>query len=248
MINKYSNVPLYLQLKNEILKKIDEGEYSENSKIPSEQELCGYYKISRPTVRQAISELTNSCVLYKLKGKGTFVSKSKLEINIRNYSGFTDSILDGMDLCERELVSVSVMDSLKIKALEVIFSMSSTYSQSLDFAEIKYISLKDGEALSFNTSYLSLTLFPDIIEDIKEGRPSHEILKGKYPLLPVNAKSSLEVEYTDQNNAQYLQLQPGQPLIKIESVLFSKNGNVVEYIISKYRGDKCKLVFENSKT
>ena len=36
-INKYSNVPLYYQLKNLILEKIEKGEFKENSKIPSEQ-------------------------------------------------------------------------------------------------------------------------------------------------------------------------------------------------------------------
>ena len=69
MINKYSNVPLYSQLKNLIIDKIENGEYLPDSKIPSEQDLCEMYDISRPTVRQAISELTNSGYLYK-KRKG----------------------------------------------------------------------------------------------------------------------------------------------------------------------------------
>jgi GntR family transcriptional regulator len=77
LINKFSNVPLYSQLKNLVIEKIQSGEYPEESQIPSEQELCEAYDISRPTVRQAISELTSSGYLYKEKGKGTFVSRSK---------------------------------------------------------------------------------------------------------------------------------------------------------------------------
>ena len=76
-INKYSNVPLYCQLKNLIVKKIENGEFEADKKIPSEQDFCEQYNISRPTVRQAINELTATGQLYKLKGKGTFVSAQK---------------------------------------------------------------------------------------------------------------------------------------------------------------------------
>ena len=66
-------------------------------------------------------------------------------------------------------------------------------------------------------------------------------------MIPAKTMSTLEVIYTDQNEAQYLKVQPGQPLIKISNIISSKSGQVVEYVVSKYRGDKCKLVFENSK-
>ena len=41
VINKYSNVPLYSQLKQLIIEKIESGDYPVESKIPSEQELRG---------------------------------------------------------------------------------------------------------------------------------------------------------------------------------------------------------------
>ncbi len=94
LINKYSNEPLYCQLRSIIIRKIESGEYREDEKISSELELCKEYNISRPTVRQAISELTNNGYLYKVRGKGTFVAKTKKRIDIKDYSGFTPSILD----------------------------------------------------------------------------------------------------------------------------------------------------------
>ena len=76
LINKFSNVPLYCQLKQIILRKIETGEYPENSKIPSELELCQeWYKPSYRTTGKA--ELTNNGYLYKVRGKGTFVSEMK---------------------------------------------------------------------------------------------------------------------------------------------------------------------------
>ena len=65
-----------------------------DTRIPSEQEFCEMYDISRPTVRQAVNELTNNGTLYRLKGKGTFVAKPKTQLDIIKFTGFTDSLLD----------------------------------------------------------------------------------------------------------------------------------------------------------
>jgi DNA-binding GntR family transcriptional regulator len=245
MINKYSNLPLYSQLKNLIIEKIENGEYPEDSKIPSEQEFCDVYNISRPTVRQAISELTNNGYLYKEKGKGTFVAKSKTGIDIKNYSGFTDSILDCQVPGQKNISSIRVIEDSDFMRLNEVFNLS--YNSKTEFVEVRYTSLQNKEVYSLNTSYLPFNLFPSIIEDIKEQKQSYDILRGKYPLLPVKSKSTMELIYTDHLDAQHLQVQQGQALIKVENVLYSKSGQVVEYIISKYRGDKCKLLFENSK-
>jgi len=91
-----------------------------------------------------------------------------------------------------------------------------------------------------------MNLFPDIIEDVKSKKPSYDMLRGKYPLLPAKTKSTLEIIYTEQYEAQYLMVQPGQALFMVSNIIFSKSGQVVEFVISKYRADKCKLLFENT--
>ncbi len=109
VINKYSDIPLYCQLKNIIIAKIEDGIYLPDSKIPSEQEFCELYNISRPTVRQAITELTNNGYLYKEKGKGTFVSRPKTSIDVKTYTGFTDSILDNELTDNREILCIETV-------------------------------------------------------------------------------------------------------------------------------------------
>jgi GntR family transcriptional regulator len=75
LINKYSSIPLYLQLKSLIIEKIDKGEYAADTKIPSEQELCERYDISRPTVRQAIAELQTTAIYIRKREKGLLLQK-----------------------------------------------------------------------------------------------------------------------------------------------------------------------------
>lgn len=247
MINKYSNIPLYSQLKDVIIQKIENGEYRQECKIPSEQELCETYDISRPTVRQAISELTSSGYLYKEKGKGTFVARTKTLIDIKCYSGFTDSILDSQNPGDRSFISISKVEGSVIPKMEEVFKLPYNPNQRNEFAEITYLIRQSQDIFSINTSYIPLVFFPSIMEELQQNKPSYEILRGKYPLIPVKSMSSLQMVYTEQEDAQQLQVAPGTVLIRIENILYSKSGQVVEYIISKYRADKCKLIFENVK-
>lgn len=246
MINKFSSIPLYLQLKDLIVKKIESNEYAPNTQIPSEQELCQMYDISRPTVRQAIAELTNSGFLYKEKGKGTFVYGRKNVIDVKNYTGFTDSILDCQAPSEKNIIDISEIESSSVEILNRIFN----YNSSMPVAVITYLSCINNQAndvYSLNKSYIPLNLFPDIILQLKNGRSSIDILRGKYPLIPDKSKSILEIIFADNHDSPLLRVQPGQPLIKLQNTLFSKSGQAVEYIYSKYRADNCRLMFENNK-
>ena len=113
-----------------------------------------------------------------------------------------------------------------------------------EFAAITYTNTLSNDVVSLSVSYIPLALFPEICEDIQSNK---DVLRGKYPLIPSSTKSLLDVINTDQKEAVYLKLQPGQPLIRINNILYSKSGQPVEYIITKYRADKTRLQFENHK-
>lgn len=230
-----------------LIENIESGKYKENTKIPSEQELCEKYNISRPTVRQAIAELTNCGYLYKEKGKGTFVSRKKVKINIDNYSGFSNTILDSQETGNRTVLLTRTIDLSHNEKLKEIFCKSNNFLRTKDLAEITFNQTYEGNVISHIISYIPLAYFPNIIDDVIQKKPVHEIFIGKYPLLPVKAKSSLEVVYADEYDSQFFQIQTGQALIKVENMLVSKNNQVVEYSISKYRADKCKLLSEYTK-
>ncbi|MCX7772625.1 MAG: GntR family transcriptional regulator [Clostridia bacterium] len=241
-MNKYSNVPLYCQLKNLILEMIEKGEFEADSKIPSEQDFCEQYDISRPTVRQAINDLTSSGHLYKMKGKGTFVSAQKTFIHVKDYTGFTDSVLDSKNPAEKNIVSIELVNCQDHPRLCEVFGIRPDTRS--DFAAITYINALSNDMVSLNVSYIPLTLFPEICEDLKANK---DVLRGKYPLIPNSSKSMLDIISTDQRDAAYLKVQPGQPLIRINNTLYSKSGQPVEYIVTKYRADKTRLSFENHK-
>ena len=95
-MNSLSNnvsTPLYKQLYDEILSKINSGEYKIGDKIPSESMLSEIYGISRITVRNAIQKLCDDKILVKKHGKGTFVSMPVYIESISSEGSFTKSCI-----------------------------------------------------------------------------------------------------------------------------------------------------------
>jgi ABC-type glycerol-3-phosphate transport system substrate-binding protein len=87
-MNKMENVsynPLYLQVKEVILRRIVEGMYQPGELIPSEKELARDFKTSVSTVRQALSILVSEGYLIKKQGRGTFVSDQRVKVSFLNW-------------------------------------------------------------------------------------------------------------------------------------------------------------------
>lgn len=70
-------IPLKYQLYDKLKKLIDKGEMHPGEKLPSEAELCKKYNVSRATTMAALQMLQNESVIYRIQGKGTYVSKQK---------------------------------------------------------------------------------------------------------------------------------------------------------------------------
>jgi DNA-binding LacI/PurR family transcriptional regulator len=80
-VDKKSPYPLYLQIKQILEKAIDEDRISPDSPIPDERTIAKIQKVAIPTVNRAIDELVQEGILYRIRGKGTFVKKREGKIN-----------------------------------------------------------------------------------------------------------------------------------------------------------------------
>jgi GntR family transcriptional regulator len=66
--------PMYQQIADDLLKKIDSGVYARGSQLPTELDLRAQYGASRNTVRDAIKRLTSLGLVETRPGQGTFVT------------------------------------------------------------------------------------------------------------------------------------------------------------------------------
>src|SRR5690625_792519 len=92
MIDKNSPLPIYYQLSEQIKRLIETEQLLPGDLLPSEREYAERYNISRMTVRQAISNLVTESLLYRKKGKGTFVAEKKFEQNLQGLTSFSEDM------------------------------------------------------------------------------------------------------------------------------------------------------------
>ncbi|MBZ9689436.1 winged helix-turn-helix domain-containing protein [Clostridium estertheticum] len=72
-INKKNGVPLYIQVKNQIMDEIKKGSLKVGTKMPTERELSQRINVSRNTISTAYNDLEQDGALKSYQGKGTFV-------------------------------------------------------------------------------------------------------------------------------------------------------------------------------
>ncbi|HHW57639.1 MAG TPA: GntR family transcriptional regulator [Clostridia bacterium] len=75
-----STVSLSQEVKKQILEYIERNDLQPNDKLPSENQLTKLFKTSRYTLREALALLKQERIIYKIKGKGTFVNKKPIQI------------------------------------------------------------------------------------------------------------------------------------------------------------------------
>jgi DNA-binding transcriptional regulator YhcF (GntR family) len=114
-LDKNGFIPLYYQIQRALMEKIQSGELCEGDPLASEEELSRNYQVSRMTARQALHGLKTNGYAFSEKGRGTFVTRPKLEKNIMHLQGFTEDMRQrGMKASSRLLDQsvVAVNDDL----------------------------------------------------------------------------------------------------------------------------------------
>lgn len=80
-INRHNSIPLYLQVISQLVKKINNNEWENGEKLPTEKELSDIFGVSLITIRKALQELNMQGMIYKIHGKGSYVSKNDNQIH-----------------------------------------------------------------------------------------------------------------------------------------------------------------------
>lgn len=65
--------PLYMKILNDLKQLILTGQLTAGAKLPTEKELSERYSVSRITSKRALTELEQEGLIYRVRGKGSFV-------------------------------------------------------------------------------------------------------------------------------------------------------------------------------
>jgi GntR family transcriptional regulator len=243
MINPYDQVPRYHQLARILRNKIDAGEWLPQTAIPSERELEQQYRISRPTIRQAIELLIREGYLYREHGKGTFVMPQKLQKGLLELTSFSE------DLVKRGIKPGQVVLNLRREVPPGNIALKLDMPVDGKVFRIERIRLGDGIPIGLQTSYLALDADQDIsMEEMGQAGSLYKILQEKFGIIPWAADETLEVTLASPEEARLLQIEEGCPLLLNERVLWSQDRRAVEYVKILYRGDRYRYTMRLTRS
>lgn len=115
MILNFSNdVPIYMQIAQDIEDNVLKGVFEEETVIPSTTEISVKYKINPATVAKGFNLLVEGGIIYKKRGIGMFVvtgSKEKLMIKRKEnfYENYIVSLIE-----EAKKLDISSSDIIKM--------------------------------------------------------------------------------------------------------------------------------------
>jgi GntR family transcriptional regulator len=236
MIDPTDIMPKYYQLANILRQQIKKGDFQPHDAILSERQLEQRYKLSRPTIRQAIDILSRQGYLYRVHGKGTFVSPPKLQKGMLELTSFTEDMRNrGLEPGQKILEFGYVKPDSKIRRqLEIL-------DNEKKVLRIKRLRYGDEEPMGLQESFLALDSAHTITrEEIEERGSIYLILQEKFGIYPTEADETLEVTLATSEEAELLNVIEGSPLLLNERTLWSQDRIAIEFVRILYRGDRYK--------
>ena len=231
-LDKNGFIPLYYQIQRALMEKIHSGDLSEGDPFASEEELARTYQVSRMTARQALHGLKSRGYALSQKGRGTFVTKPKLEKNIMHLRGFTE------DMKQRGMApSSQLLEQIVVKASEELAESLKIMTEAV-VMKLRRLRLADGIPMALEESHIPLRPFPGL-ERIDFSRQSlYYILRENYGVRVAWADEVIEALPATREESELLTIPKMASVLSISRIIITTEQTPIEVACSRYRGDR----------
>lgn len=239
-IDRSSLIPYYHQLKTLLRNRINDDGLGVGDRLPGDHELCAQYEVSRTVVRQALGELEFEGVIYREKGRGTFVAGAKSAQGlVQSLTGlFEDAASHGMSLRSE----VRRLETVPAKGVVATGLALEEGSPVVMLERLRFLSELPWVLV---TTYLPDGLLPDLAQqDLTNG--SLYALMDRHGVRPVSGRRSVEARVAGAALARDLGLPRGGAVLFLSSIGLNAQGRPVELFHAYHRGDRTR--FEVSLT
>ncbi|MCL2248127.1 MAG: GntR family transcriptional regulator [Oscillospiraceae bacterium] len=230
VLNRYIPVPLYYQLKQYIVGKIESSDWGVGSIIPTEQSFCNEFSISRPTVRQAINELVAEGSLTRGYRKVT-VAKPKV----------AGSFFNVVQSFNAEMAAKNLTPKTRILTLGV--KENSEASEKLGIPTGNLVCLErlrfaDDEPIVWVETYLKYDSMSDLLSLDFTDVSLYAMLEERYNITISRVDRMFEASAADSRDSELLDVRKGSPICFVKTMSYDQKDNPVEFSVARYRGDK----------
>jgi GntR family transcriptional regulator len=230
-LDKSVPIPLYYQLKKKVLSLIETSEIKEGELLPPENELCKILNVSRPTIRQAFSELVNEGYLTRYKGKGTFVSKPKVK----------DGFFSKLEPFNKEMIAKGLKPATVVIKLEKIEGpheanekLAIPLSEPLIY--LSRVRSVDTVPLVYVETFLPYEIYSKMMQVDFTNNSLYDSLEKIYQTRVNRVRREFTAINAYQREAELLQIARHKAISLVKTVAFS-DSRAVEFSIARYRGD-----------
>ncbi len=228
--------PLYLQIKDSLKQRILDGGFAPHERLPSESNLMKSFSVSRITVRQALRDLHREGLIFSVQGKGSFVAKHKVVQEIQRLEGFGEAMAPKGYETSTKVLAIQELRPNQ----EVIAALRLQHNERvLEVRRIRYLNI---DPVSLDISYFPLDigsqlLGRDLAQDI------FPMLENEFGISLDTAELKVGAIGADVEMAEYLKVEAGDPLLRIQRLVRDKAGRPVDFEYLSYRGDVYQYQF-----
>ncbi|HPF02715.1 MAG TPA: GntR family transcriptional regulator [Bacteroidales bacterium] len=205
-----NKLPRHRRLYEILRRHITEGVYKEGDLLPSENELCQLYGVTRPTVRQSLASLANEGYISKHQGKGSIVQLLPREIGILSVSG-TTSAVGNRNLKTKIIVKPVLMpwpDKFMFNLSDLERESGCIYMERLrQLEEIP---------IFYDISYIANINLPRITSRQFENRSLFQILRDNYHVIVKGGEQRIKAIPASRKISRFLALSEGEPVLHLE--------------------------------
>lgn len=237
-INDNSTEPIYYQIYQQIKEHIDNHKIKPGEQLPTERELNKSLGVSRITIRKAIKDLVSEGFCYNKRGKGIFVSRGKIPLELDNLMGMANHIgflkleLNTKVILKRVIkANTQLAEKLKVeKKSKVLY--------------LKRLRVINNEPLVIENTHLSLNRMQGLEKFNFEGS-LYNIIRENYDLFPYRSRGTIIHRLANEENAKLLNIPLNYPVTEKQAVIYDKNNIPIEFVKNYYRSNRFRFFYNS---
>jgi len=233
-------LPLYIKIADDLRRNIEGCVYQVGDQLPTEQDLSTRFGVNRHTLRRAIDVLRQEGLIRVDRGRGMFVAAAPISLAISGRVRYNE-MLKAQGLQPSKKI-------LRIAELPADPTIAQALTIALGAAVVLFerLSLADGSAISIASSYFPGDRLPNIAKHCEHYQSISTMLREAYGFDHIRRNTRISARMVQARDARFLAVPLNTPILLTESVNVNQQGAVIEYGVTRFRGDRMELVFDNA--
>lgn len=217
----------YEKIINDIILKIESGIFKEGEQIYTEKEIKEIYNVSSTTAVRVLNELVSVGYVYRVQGRGSFVSKTL--VNKKIY--FTEKNNFKEYFGEKETERSQVLSVEIIEDEDICKNILKTKNQKLVCVKrVKYIG---DVAWAYQINYVPLRFLPNLdIANLNDFKELSTMFRKKYRIDIHKEKFEKSIKVivdTPKEIADYI-AKDGDPCFEFDRITYFADEDIFEYV------------------